>query len=201
MLLGLLRKLGADTTDLGILPDAAKLLEVAIGNAANAHDLVLTTGGVSTGEADFVKTAVEKLGKLVFWRIAIKPGHPAAMGVIRGAAFAGLPGNPVAAFVTFMQIVRPLLLLRAGASPEPVVALPVRAAFSHAKKKNRREYVRVALRRANDGVTEAVKHPHDGAAMITSLTETDGMVELPEDKTSVEPGEMLNFISYDSLIG
>src|SRR5690606_10638767 len=127
-------------------------LEAAIGAAARDHDLVLTTGGVSTGEADHVKSAVERLGKLVLWRIAIKPGRPVALGVVRGAAFAGLPGNPAAAFVTFAHIVRPLLLQLAGANAEPLLALPVRAAFDYKKKVGRREYVRVALKPAADGV-------------------------------------------------
>ena len=125
--------------------------------AARDHDLVLTSGGVSTGEADHVRSAVEKIGRLVFWRVAIKPGRPVAMGVIRGAkrgdgaAFVGLPGNPVAAFVTFARVVRPLLLRLAGAKPEPLTALPVRLAFAYKKKTGRREYVRVALRAGADG--------------------------------------------------
>ena len=139
---------------------------------------MLTSGGVSTGEADHVKSAVERIGKLVFWRLAIKPGRPVAMGVVHGAAFAGLPGNPVAAFVTFVHVVRPLLLRLSGADPTPLAALPVRAAFKYKKKKGRREYVRVGLRRAADGVIEAVKHPQEGAGVLTSLTETDGLVEL-----------------------
>ncbi len=157
LLLGLLDRLGAATDDLGIFADDPEILGQAIDQAARGHDLVLTTGGVSTGEADHVKTAVERLGRLVFWRIGIKPGRPVAMGVVRGAAFTGLPGNPVAVFVTFAYIVRPLLLRLAGALPEPLIALPVRAAFAYKKKKARREYVRVALRRAADGTLEAVE--------------------------------------------
>lgn len=201
LLIGLLQRLGIETSDLGILADDPAVLEAAIGKAAMRHDLVLTTGGVSTGEADHVKSAVEKLGKLVFWRIAIKPGRPVAMGVIKGAAFAGLPGNPAAVFVTFAHVVRPLLLQLAGANAEPLVALPVRSAFNYKKKKDRREYVRVALKRAADGVIEAHKHPQEGAGVITSLTETDGFAELPESVTSVERGVMIGFISYEVLIG
>jgi molybdopterin molybdotransferase len=201
LLIGLLQRLGIETSDLGILADDPAVLGAAIGKAAMHHDLVLTTGGVSTGEADHVKSAVEKLGKLVFWRIAIKPGRPVAMGVIKGAAFAGLPGNPAAVFVTFAHVVRPLLLQLAGANAEPLVALPVRVAFNYKKKKDRREYVRVALRRAADGVIEAHKHPQEGAGVITSLTETDGFAELPETATSVERGAMIGFISYEALIG
>lgn len=201
LLIGLLRALGAETADLGILTDDVGAITAAISKAAAGHDLVLTTGGVSTGEADHVKTAVEKLGRLVFWKLAIKPGRPVAMGVVKGAAFAGLPGNPVAVFVTFVFVVRPLLLRLMGAKAEPLIALPVRAAFRYSKKKGRREYVRVALRRAADGGYEAVKHPQEGAGVLTSLTQTDGLAELPEDVTEVEPGSTVGFLSYATLIG
>src|SRR5690606_13606398 len=127
-------------------------------------------------------------------------GRPVAMGVVRGAAFAGLPGNPVAAFVTFVHLVRPLLLRLAGAAVERPVALPVRAAFQYKKKKGRREYIRVGLRRAEDGVVEAVKHPQEGAGVITSLTETDGLAELLEDRVEVAPGSTVGFLAYASLV-
>jgi molybdopterin molybdotransferase len=128
------------------------------------------------------------------------------MGVIPGsaggkAAFVGLPGNPVAVFVTFARVVRPLLLRLGGAEALPLIALPVRAAFSYKKKTGRREYVRVALRPAADGVIEAFKHAQDGAGVITSLTETDGLVELPEDTTTVEAGSTVGFLSYAALTG
>jgi molybdopterin molybdotransferase len=201
LLLALLRELGADADDLGIVRDDADALAPAIEAAARTHDLVLTSGGVSTGEADHVKSAVERIGKLVFWRLAIKPGRPVAMGVVHGAAFAGLPGNPVAAFVTFVHVVRPLLLRLSGADPTPIAALPVRAAFKYKKKKGRREYVRVGLRRASDGVIEAVKHPQEGAGVLTSLTETDGLAELAEDRVEVEPGSTVGFLPYAALVG
>ena len=207
LLAGLLARLGAEVTDLGILRDDPRDLAGAIAAAAIDHDLVLTSGGVSTGEADHVRTAIENIGKIVFWRLAIKPGRPVAMGVIRGgnagdgAAFVGLPGNPVAAFVTFVRVVRPLLLRLAGALPEPLIALPVRAAFSYKKRKGRREYVRVTLRVAPGGAIEAVKFEQDGAGVLTSLTETDGLAELGEDVTKVEPGTTVGFLSYASLVG
>jgi molybdopterin molybdotransferase len=201
LLAGMLEHLNADVTDLGILPDDPERLAQAIAAAGATHDLVLTSGGVSTGEADHVRSAVEKIGRLVFWRVAIKPGRPVAMGVVGGAAFVGLPGNPVAVFVTFGRIVRPLLLRLSGANVRPAVALPVRATFAYRKKKGRREYVRVALRRADDGVIEAIKHAQDGAGVITSLTETDGLAELPENTTTVEPGSTVGFLSYAALVG
>ncbi len=205
MMIGLLDKLGARVTDLGILRDDPGTLAAALAAAADDHDLVLTSGGVSTGEADHVREAAERIGRLVFWRVAIKPGRPVAMAVLPGrdssrrAAFAGLPGNPAAVFVTFVRVVRPLLLRLAGAAPRPPVALPVRAGFAYRKKKGRCEYVRVSLRRGDDGTVEAVKFKQDGAGVITSLTETDGLVELAEDMTSVAPGATVGFLSYATM--
>jgi molybdopterin molybdotransferase len=202
----LLDRLGAEVTDLGILRDEPAALREAILVAARAHDLVLTSGGVSTGEADHVRGVVESIGKLVFWRVGIKPGRPVTMGVLpgtspgAGAAFIGLPGNPVAVFVTFVRVVRPLLLRLAGALAEPLIALPVRAGFPYRKKKGRREYIRVSLHVRADGAIEAVKHAQDGAGVLTSLTETDGLVELAEDTTAIEPGATVGFLSYATLI-
>jgi len=205
LLLALLEKFGARVTDLGILRDQPDTLAAALAAAAEGHDLVLTSGGVSTGEADHMRTAVEQAGRLVFWRVAIKPGRPVAMGVLptRGllgqAAFVGLPGNPAAVFVTFVKVVRPLLSRLAGATLRPLVALPVRAAFAYRKKKGRREYVRASLRHASDGAIEAVKFSRDGAGVITSLTQTDGLVELGEDVTSIAPGTTVGFLSYADM--
>jgi molybdopterin molybdotransferase len=201
----LLERLGAQVTDLGILRDDPDALARALQAAAAGHDLVVTSGGVSTGEADHVRSAVERIGSLVFWRVAIKPGRPVAMGVIRSAsdsaAFVGLPGNPVAVFVTFVRVVKPLLRRLAGARPQTLVPLPVRAAFAYRKKKDRREYVRVALRRSSDGELEAMKHRQDGAGILTSLTETDGLLEFAEEVTAIEPGARVGFLSYAALIG
>jgi molybdopterin molybdotransferase len=204
LLAGLLHTFGAEVTDLGILADDAAVLRTALAEAAHGHDLVLTSGGVSTGEADHVRAAVEAIGTLVFWRVAIKPGRPVAMGVLPGAhgtaaAFAGLPGNPAAVFVTFVRVVRPLLLRLAGAAPAPLTPLPVRAAFAYKKKSGRREYVRVALRAGADGAMEAVKYAQDGAGVISSLTETAGLVELGEDTTAIAPGATVGFLSYAAL--
>ncbi|MGE0060883.1 MAG: gephyrin-like molybdotransferase Glp [Xanthobacteraceae bacterium] len=203
LLAQLLGQFGAEVTDLGILRDEPEVLSHAIQKAAADHDLVLTSGGVSTGEADHVRDAVERVGRLVFWRVGIKPGRPVAMGVIRNgensAAFAGLPGNPVAVFVTFVRVVRPLLMRLSGAALQPIIAVPVRAAFAYRKKKGRREYVRVSLRKAADGELEAVKFPQDGAGVLTSLTATDGLLEFPEDVTEIEAGARVGFLSYAVL--
>jgi len=206
LLAELLERLGVVVTDLGILADDPLRLAHALRQAAAGHDLIVTSGGVSTGEADYVRSVIERIGSLVFWRVAIKPGRPVAMGVIpiasgEGAAFVGLPGNPVAVFVTFVRVVKPLLRRLAGARPDRIVPLPVRAAFAYRKKRDRREYVRVALKRGADGEIEAVKHPQDGAGVLSSLTETDGLLEFLEDATVIEPGSRVGFLSYAALIG
>jgi len=202
----MLTRFGCAISDLGILRDDRDELAPALQRAAAGHDLVLTSGGVSTGEADHVRDAVERIGTLVFWRVGIKPGRPVAMGVIpagdgESAAFAGLPGNPVAAFVTFVRVVRPVLMRLAGALAPALTPMPVVAAFSYAKKQGRREYVRVSLRHRADGDYDAIKHPQDGAGVLTSLTQTDGLLELPDDMTRLEPGMRVGFLSYAALMG
>ncbi|MFI5012509.1 MAG: gephyrin-like molybdotransferase Glp [Hyphomicrobiales bacterium] len=199
LLSSLLSRFGTEISDLGILRDDRDELARRLAAAAKGHDLILTSGGVSTGEEDHVKAAVEDVGKLVFWRLGIKPGRPVAMGVIDGTPFAGLPGNPVAVFVTFCHVVRPLLARLCGMALTPLAAMPVRAAFSYRKKPGRREYVRVGLRRAPDGTVAAVKHAQEGAGILTSLTETDGLVELAEDVRAVAPGDVVGFLPYAAI--
>ena len=199
MLIAMLKRLGCEVDDIGILRDDRAPLAAALKQAAAAHDLILTSGGVSTGEEDHVKAAVESVGSLVLWRMAIKPGRPVAMGIIDGTPVIGLPGNPVASFVTFAHVVRPTVLALAGASQQKLLPMPLRAAFSYTKKLGRREYVRVHLRRGEDGVLETAKFPREGAGLLSSLVETDGLVELGEDITQVEPGQIVGFLSYASL--
>jgi len=200
MLMAMLGRLGCEVSDLGILGDDRAALASALKKVAGVHDLILTTGGVSTGEEDHVKAGVEDVGTLVLWRMAIKPGRPVAMGIIGGTPFIGLPGNPVASFVTFVHVVRPTVLALSGAAQQQLVPMPVRAAFSYKKKIARREYVRVNLRNGADGVLEAVKFPREGAGLLSSLVDTDGLVELGEDITQVQPGQTVGFLSYASLI-
>jgi molybdopterin molybdotransferase len=199
MLMAMLARLGCEVSDLGILRDDRASLATALKKAADAHDLILTSGGVSTGEEDHVKASVESVGTLVLWRMAIKPGRPVAMGIIGGTPFIGLPGNPVASFVTFVHVVRPTVLALAGALQQNPVPVPVRAAFAYKKKIARREYVRVTLRRGADGAVEAAKFPREGAGLLSSLVETDGLVELGENITKVEPGQMVGFLAYAGL--
>jgi molybdopterin molybdotransferase len=199
MLMAMLGRLGCAVDDLGILRDDLNATASVLGRAAATHDLILTSGGVSTGEADYVKAAVESVGTLVFWRLAIKPGRPVAMGVIGGTPFIGLPGNPVASFITFAYVARPAILALSGSPWLRVPSVPVRAAFSYKKKAGRREYLRVSLRESEDGSLEASKFPREGAGMLSSLVETDGLVELDEETTIVVPGQNVAFLAYSAL--
>ncbi|MCC8945661.1 molybdopterin molybdotransferase MoeA [Bradyrhizobium sp. Arg62] len=200
MLMAMLRRLGCEVGDLGILRDERAELAAALKQVARRYDLILTTGGVSTGEEDHVRAGIEQAGSLVLWRMAIKPGRPVAMGIIDGTPLIGLPGNPVASFVTFVHVVRPAVLALSGAVPSPLLSMPVRAAFSYKKKSGRREYVRVSLRRATDGTLEANKFPREGAGLLSSLIETDGLVELGESVVRVEPGDAVGFLGYADLL-
>jgi molybdopterin molybdotransferase len=199
MLMAMLTRLGCAVADLGILRDDRAALATALKDAAGRHDLILTSGGVSTGEEDHVKASVESVGKLVLWRMAIKPGRPVAMGVIDGTPFIGLPGNPVASFVTFTYVVRPAVLALSGATQADVAPVVLPAAFAYRKKAGRREYVRASLRKRDDGVLEAVKFPREGAGLISSLVDSDGLVELGEDILEVAPGQPVRFFAWPLL--
>jgi len=200
MLMAMLARLGCDVRDLGILRDERAEVAEGLRQAAGQCDLIVTSGGVSAGEADHVKEGIESAGSLVLWRMAIKPGRPVAMGIVAGTPLIGLPGNPVASFVTFVHVVRPTVLALAGASQTKRVALPVRAAFTYRKEAGRREYVRAHLQRAEDGVIEAIKFPREGAGLLSSLVETDGLVELAESVTEVAFGQTVDFIAYESFM-
>ena len=198
-LAGLLAGLGCRVEDLGILEDRAGVVEAALAGAAEGHDLIVTSGGVSVGEEDHVKQAVEKLGHLHLWRLAIKPGRPIAFGQVGQVPFVGLPGNPVAVMVTFMNVVRPLILRLMGATEVAPRRFPVRAAFAHRKKAARREWLRVRLEPAEGGGWLAHKFPREGAGILSSMVESDGLVELPEDVTELAPGTTVEFLPFSEV--
>jgi molybdopterin molybdotransferase len=193
-LMAMLGALPAVVTDLGILPDRAEATAAALRTAAATQNLLITSGGVSTGEEDHVRAAIEGAGRLVFWRLAVKPGRPAAMGVVGGTPMVGLPGNPVAAVVTFLHLARPLILRLAGARAEALPRFGVTADFSYRKKAGRREYVRVML----DGAV-ARNFPREGAGLLTSLTESHAFAELREDVTQVAPGDAIQVLPFAAI--
>lgn len=198
-LAALLRRLGCRVGDLGILPDRREVIRAALDEAAKRHDAVITSGGMSTGEEDHIKAAVEALGSLHFWRLAIKPGRPLALGQIRGKPFIGLPGNPVAMMVTFLRFARPVLLRLMGARETAPVLYRVRAGFEHRKKDGRREWVRARLVADQAGDLVATKFPRDGAGILTSMVESDGLVELPESLTHLDAGSMVDFLPFSEV--
>ena len=134
----------------------------------------------------------------MFWRLAVKPGRPAAMGVVGGVPVVGLPGNPVAAVVTFLHLARPLVLRLAGAAPEALPRFAARAAFSYRKKAGRREYVRVRLG-PGAPLPEAAKFAREGAGLLSSLTESDAFAELPEEVTAVAPGDIVRVLPFAAV--
>lgn len=191
--------LGCLVTDLGILPDRFEAIRDALATAAQDHDLVMTSGGVSVGEEDHVKAAVESQGSLHFWRLAIKPGRPIAMGQIGQVPFLGLPGNPVAVMVTFLRIARPMLLMLSGGTDLTPTLFKVRAGFDHRKKLNRREYVRARLEEDGAGELIARKFPREGAGILSSMVQSDGLVELPEEVTELSAGSMVQFLPFSEV--
>jgi molybdopterin molybdotransferase len=200
MLAALLRGLGCAVSDLGIRPDREAALADTLTAAAKEHDLIVTSGGVSTGEEDHVRAAIERLGRVDFWRLAIKPGRPVALGTIKGVPLVGLPGNPVAAALTFAIIGRPLILRLAGASEPAPATFRVRADFAYKKRPGRREYVRASLSRDGD-VVAASKYPKDGAGILSSITRSDGFVIIDEAADGLRPGAMVDFLPYAEVIG
>ncbi|MCU0820551.1 MAG: molybdopterin molybdotransferase MoeA [Beijerinckiaceae bacterium] len=201
MLAGLLAARNMEVTDLGILPDDPVIMARALTEAAAGSDAILTSGGVSTGEEDHVKAAIEAAGRLDFWRLAIKPGRPIAMGTLAGTPFLGMPGNPAAVFVTFVRFVGPVLDLLAGAKPLRPAPIPVISGFDYRKKAERREYVRVSLAADASGRMVAQRFPKDGAALISSLIAADALAELGEDVTEIKAGETISVLPLSSLVG
>ncbi len=199
ILAALVRGLVAAVSDLGILPDDATAVRDGLGAAAADHDLLLTSGGVSVGEGDHVRGAVEALGHLNFWKVAIKPGRPLALGQIGDAAFVGLPGNPVAAMVCYLRFARPLILGLAGASDLDPVLYRVTSGFDYEKKPGRREWLRARLEQGENGAPCAVLYRPQGSGIINSLVRTHGLVEIGEDVTKITAGEAVDFLPYDEV--
>jgi len=199
----LLQGLGCRVVDLGILPDRPDAIADALGEAAANSDLLVTSGGVSVGEEDHVRAVLSALGSVTFWRLAIKPGRPVALGHVNDGArpvpVVGLPGNPVAVMVTFLRFVRPLVLTLAGCSDRAPHLFPVRAGFEHRKKRNRREWVRCRLDRDDDGTPLAVKSGRQGAGVLSSVVKADGLVELPEEMTYLKAGTTVQFLPFSEV--
>jgi molybdopterin molybdotransferase len=201
MLAALLRGLGCAVSDLGICADRVATLADTLAAAAAGHDVIVTSGGVSTGEEDHVRAAIEQLGRLDFWRLAIKPGRPVALGQVRGVPLIGLPGNPVAAALTFAILARPLILRLSGAAPPPPLTFPVTADFSYRKRTGRREYLRAQIGHDAAGQAVARKFKRDGAGILSSIVLSDGFAVLDESIADVAPGMTIGFLPFSEVFG
>ena len=191
----LLQRLGCTVTDMGIVPDSLIATQAALSKASATHDLVLTSGGVSVGEEDHIKPAVQALGQLNLWQIAIKPGKPFAYGKIGDAHFIGLPGNPVSSFVTFLLLVRPFVRKLQGARYFAPENIAVSAHFNWARADKRREFLRVK-RNAAGGVD---LFDNQSSGVLTSAVWADGLVDNPAGKT-IAQGDVVQFIPFASLM-
>jgi molybdopterin molybdotransferase len=194
----LLKRLGCDVTDLGIVPDNLDATKAALRTAAQDHDLILTSGGVSVGEEDHIKPAVTALGELNLWQIAIKPGKPFAYGKVNQTHFIGLPGNPVSSFITFLVLVRPFLLkLKGGVDIDTVATkkIAIKANFAWPKADKRREFLRVK-RNASGGLD---LFPNQSSGVLTSAVWGDGVVDNPPGQT-IAVGDMVQFVSFAELL-
>ncbi|MFT3814149.1 MAG: molybdopterin molybdotransferase MoeA [Acidovorax sp.] len=190
-----LARLGCAVTDCGIVPDQRGATEAALRDASAAHDLILTSGGVSVGEEDHVKPAVEALGRLDLWQIAMKPGKPFAYGRVQGAHFMGLPGNPVSSFMTFALLVRPFLLRLQGVNDVAPRSLPATAHFDWPRADKRREFLRV--RRNGAGGLE--RFANQGSGVLTSVAWGDGVVDNPAGQT-IAQGDTVRYIPFAELL-
>lgn len=197
----LLQRVGCEVSDWGIVPDRREATLSALQSAAEQHDLIVTSGGVSVGEEDHVKPAVQSLGDLALWQIAMKPGKPFAYGHVRRstapgtAHFVGLPGNPVSSFMTFLLLVKPLLLALQGSTQQPPMPWRLPAHFAVAKADKRREFLRVR-RNAQGGLD---LFPNQSSGVLTSVVWGDGVVDIPAGQT-VAQGDMLSFWSFSEWL-
>ena len=194
-LAGLINDLGCELIDLGIVPDTLEATEAALARAAREADVVITSGGVSVGEADYVKAAVEKLGQVEMWKVAMKPGKPVVYGQVADADFIGLPGNPVSAFVTFCLFVRPFLLKRMGVADVLYRAFAVQADFAWTRPGTRREFLRARLQ-ANG---KLALFPNQGSGVLTSCAWADGLADIGVGET-VQAGDWVRFIPFSELL-
>ncbi len=198
---GMLTRLGCELLDMGVVRDDPALIEQAFREAAANADVVITSGGVSVGEADFVRGMLEKLGEVVFWKIAMKPGRPLAYGRIGGAHFFGLPGNPVSVMVTFYQFVRDALLVLSGASPvEPVPTFSATCTTRLRKAPGRTEFQRGVLTRGANGGLEVKPTGEQGSGILKSMSEANCFIILGDDTGNVEPGTTVEVQLLEGIV-
>jgi molybdopterin molybdotransferase len=198
---GMLTRLGCEVLDMGVVEDEPKKLESAFSTAAQSADVVITSGGVSVGEADYVKQLLDKLGEVLFWKIAMKPGRPLAYGKLGGAHFFGLPGNPVSVMVTFYQFARDALLRLMGADPvEPIPTFQAACAAKLKKMPGRTEFQRGILSRAADGSLTVRPTGEQGSGILKSMSDANCFIILGDRTGNVEPGSMVEVQLLEGIV-
>ena len=195
--IGLLKRLGCEVIDLGNDPDDPVAIADGLQQAAEQADLIVSSGGVSVGEEDYIRRVLESLGELHLWRIAIKPGKPLAYGKIDSVPFIGLPGNPVSTFITFLLYVRPFILKCQGRNDVHPSMLRAKAGFEKKKPSNRREYLRARIA-VVDGEPLLEAYKNQGSGVLSSTSWADGLVCIPEGET-VEKGQWLDYLSFSAM--
>lgn len=197
---GLLTRLGCEVIDMGVVRDDPALLEEAFRSAAAKADAIITSGGVSVGEADFTKAMMAKLGDVAFWRIAMRPGRPMAVGRIGSSVLFGLPGNPVAVMVTFLAFVRPALLRMMGATATAQPYLKARSLERMRKKPGRTEYQRGIVTSSSEGKLEVRTTGNQGSGVLSSMVQANGLIVLHHAQGTVELGDEVDVLMFDGAI-
>ena len=197
---GLLTRLGCEVVDMGVVRDDPALLEAAFRDAAWRADAIITSGGVSVGEADYTKAMMKKLGDVAFWKIAMRPGRPMAVGRINKAVLFGLPGNPVAVMVTFLAFVRPALLRMMGSTEAPPPLLKARSAEAIRKKAGRTEYQRGIVSRAADGALQVRITGNQGSGVLSSMVQANGLIVLHHAQGNIAAGDEVDVMMFEGAI-
>ncbi|HWP13244.1 MAG TPA: gephyrin-like molybdotransferase Glp [Ramlibacter sp.] len=203
---GLLKRLGCDVIDLGVVRDEPALLETAFNRAAQAADAIITSGGVSVGEADYTKAMMKKLGDVAFWKIAMRPGRPMAVGRIpstssgQAAILFGLPGNPVAVMVTFLAFVRPALLRMMGCTDTQPPLLKARSLEPIRKKAGRTEYQRGVVSTGADGSLQVRTTGNQGSGVLSSMVQANGLIVLHHAQGNVAAGDLLDVMMFEGVV-
>ncbi|MGI9230074.1 MAG: molybdopterin molybdotransferase MoeA [Gammaproteobacteria bacterium] len=196
----MLSRLGADIIDMGVIRDQQQAVETALLSAADKADVIITSGGVSVGEADFIKQALQKTGQVAFWKVAMKPGRPLAFGTVKQALFFGLPGNPVSVMVTFYQFVQPALRALMGETDDHNMTIKVRCDSKLKKRPGRVEYQRGIMSRDSNGELVVVKTGAQGSGILSSMSRANCFIILPLESTGIEAGSMVDVQPFFGLV-
>jgi molybdopterin molybdotransferase len=197
---GLLTRLGVDLIDMGVVPDSPEALESAMKSASLNADAIISSGGVSVGEADYTREVMNRLGEVAFWTIAMRPGRPMAFGKVGSAWYFGLPGNPVAVMITFLFFVRDALIRLSGAQSRPVLPLRVRSTEAIRKRAGRTEYQRAIIERASDGSLKGRITGSQGSGVLRSMSEANALIVLHHEQADIAAGEWVDALPFEGLI-